>query len=117
MHKCNISIVVIGAAVLLPVGAVHAQQNQWLIQWNGVDRPGPENLPFTTGYPVDAAGFEQHDPNSYYDPPGPDYAELANVNVGGFSAIQNLMQGCTGIGHPGGACRGGHGGRPALPLF
>lgn len=98
------------AALLVPAGLLMAQQQpQWLVKWEGVGRPGPENLAFTTGWPVDPPGFEQHDPNNCYDPPGPDYAEAANVVLGGYLAIQNLMDGtCTGIGHVDeGACNSG----------
>lgn len=93
--------------LFLVSGGISVDAEDWLVVWQGQDRPGPVNLPYTTGWPTDAAGFEQHDPNNCYDqPPGPDYAEAANVEMGGFLAIQNLMDGtCTGIGHiDGGAC-------------
>jgi hypothetical protein len=41
------------------------------------------------------------DPPCYLHPPGPDYAEAANVDTAGFFAIQNLLDGtCIGIGPP-----------------
>jgi len=92
--------------VLCGVGHGQVQDYDWVVVWEGQDRPGPVNLPFTVGWPVDDPGFEQHDPNGCYDPPGPDYAEAANVDVDGWLAIQNDMDGsCMGIGHvDGGAC-------------
>ncbi len=93
--------------LLLLTATVPVTAEEWLVAWQGQDRPGPVNLPFTTGWPADPAGFEQHDPNNCYtQPPGPDYAEAANVGIGGFLGLQNLTDGtCNNIGHlDGGAC-------------
>ncbi len=98
----------VAAVVTCGLGAFPAA-GQWLMTWQGVDRPGPENLPFTVGWPTDAPGFEQHDPNGCYDPPGPDYAESANFDSGGFLSIMNVVDAsCMGIGFvDGGPCNSG----------
>ena len=88
------------AMVIVVVGASTAMaQPQWTAMWNGVGRPGPENLVFTTGWPTDPAGFEQYDRGNCYDAPGPNYAELINVDTAGFLSMQNVVDAsCMGIG-------------------
>jgi hypothetical protein len=74
-------------------------QPQWTGIWQGVDRPGPENLPFTTGWPADPAGFEQYDPADCFAGTGPHYGENPNVDSDGYLSMQNMLDlGCFNVG-------------------
>lgn len=86
----------ITALVGLSAGSGLAQD--WTASWSGTGRPGPESLPLTTGWPTDQAGLEQDDHANLVLPPGPHYAEQADVDVAGFLAIVNQLGSCVGIG-------------------
>ena len=127
MRSQEMIVIVVLSATL---GAAPAGAQDWTVKWEGVDRPGPVNLPFddsgvclnficqggprdgelclsgstdecVIGWPLDPAGFEQHDPDLCYADPGPYFAELANVDTGGCFSIMNVVDaGCMGIKRP-----------------
>ena len=71
---------IFSCAVLAVTSVAMAQTPEWTAAWHGIDRPGPKNLPYTTGWPADPGGFEQYDPANAYSGNGPRYAEGANVD-------------------------------------
>ena len=97
--KCARASIGTGFLCLGIVATTALAQPGWTGSWSGVDRPGPENLPFTTGWPADAAGFEQFDPADCFAGTGPHYGENPNLASNGYLSMQNLLDlGCFNVG-------------------